>query len=316
MKKMRLHIYIAIAVFVAMIIVGSFLDLQINQALISPNNGFGLSIAAISMNVGYGVIAFMGGICAYHAIKIEKVTWIRIFSGLCALAFLGTSIYFDGGEFFGPNGWYNPSIEFVGYIIAAVIMGGCCYLGYLAGKKANNPRIWLLMVVGALFIVLALVIGTTVVKGIFHRPRFRYVVYEYNGPFFAWWERCTNYKDLRDNLINVHGFTMEAAKEEFKSFPSGHTSVCAISMLGVIILPFIFGKEIKRQVLYFYLALVYTLFIAFTRLLVGAHYLSDVGMGGLITLLCLYGYYEVILHNPKLYEVKELEVKAEDGSNQ
>jgi membrane-associated phospholipid phosphatase len=101
------------------------------------------------------------------------------------------------------------------------------------------------------------------------------------------------------------------SKEEFKSFPSGHTSVCALTMFGVVLLPFIMGKELKHQVVYFYCALAYTVFVAFTRLLVGAHYLSDVGMGGLITLICLYIFYEIILHNPKLYEEEKLEAVAQ-----
>ena len=101
--------------------------------------------------------------------------------------------------------------------------------------------------------------------------------------------------------MEMHSLT----KEEFKSFPSGHTSVCAMTMFGVVLFPFITGKELKRQVLYFYIAMAYTLFVAFTRLLVGAHYLSDVGMGGLITLVCLYLYYEIILHYPRLYEKQE-----------
>ena len=58
----------------------------------------------------------------------------------------------------------------------------------------------------------------------------------------------------------------------------------------------------KKPFCYFYIALAYTLLVAFTRMLVGAHYLSDVGMGGLITTVCLYGYYEVILHEPRIYQ--------------
>ena len=46
-------------------------------------------------------------------------------------------------------------------------------------------------------------------------------------------------------------------------------------------------------------------------MLVGAHFLSDVGMGGLITVICLYALYEVLIHNPKLYETSSLEEKEE-----
>ena len=298
MKKMRLHIYITMGVFLVMFILGSILDLQISTAIFSKNNGFGLTVAALSMNVGYGFLAFLGGIVAYHAHKLSKVTWERVLTCVLALAFLGVSTYFDGGEFFGENGWYNPNIEWVGYLIALPLMSGCMFGGYLVGKKANNPRLVFLVIAGALFIGLSLIIGTTVVKNIFHRPRFRSVA-ETNIPFFAWWERCGNYKDLMN--------TYNLSKEEFKSFPSGHTSVCALGMFFVVFLPFAFGKDVKHQVIYFYVALAYALFVAFTRILVGAHYLSDVAMGGLITVICMYGFYEVVLHNPKIYELPQVE---------
>lgn len=307
MKKMRLHIYIAMAVFVIMIIIGSFLDLQINQALFSNRNGFGITVAALSMNVGYAVIAFMGGVTLFHGLKIAKVTWQKVMFIILSLGYLGISIYFDAKEFFGSNGWYILDIKWVGYFIATPIMGAAMAGGYFVGRKANNPRLWLLMLVGVAFIGFSLIIGTTVVKSIFHRPRYRLAVYGEISPFFAWWERCGNYEDLMAKVADKYNLSLEVAKEEFKSFPSGHTSVCSLGMLFVIMLPFITGKELKHQIIYFYVALAYALFVAFTRMLVGAHYLSDVGMGGLITTVCLYGYYEVILHEPRIYQepVKE-----------
>ena len=299
MLKMRLHLYIAMGVFLVMFIVGSFLDLQIAQDIFSDKNGFGLTVAALSMNLGYAVIAAMGGIVLYHGVKLAKLTWQKVIFIIGSFFFLGAAIYFDAKEFFGPNGWTDVAPEYMGYLIATPLMGGAMYLGYLVGKKANNPQLWILMVVGAFFIGLSLIIGTTVVKNIFHRPRYRIAVADGCCDFYPWWERCHDYKSIMNFF--------EIGKEEFKSFPSGHTSVCALTMFGVILYPFVTGKELKHQVLYFYIGMAYTLFVAFTRMLVGAHYLSDVGMGGLISLICTYIYYEIIIHKPILYKKEENE---------
>lgn len=299
MLKMRLHLYIAMGVFLVMFIVGSFLDLQIAQGIFSEKNGFGLTVAALSMNLGYAVIAAMGGIVLYHGVKLAKLTWQKVIFIIGSFFFLGAAVYFDAKEFFGPNGWTDVAPEYMGYIIAAPLMGGAMYLGYLVGKKANNPQLWILMVVGAFFIGLSLIIGTTVVKNIFHRPRYRIAVADGCCDFYPWWERCHDYKAIMDMYA--------IGKEEFKSFPSGHTSVCALTMFGVILYPFVTGKELKNQVLYFYIGMAYTLFVAFTRMLVGAHYLSDVGMGGLISLVCTYIFYEIILHKPIIYKKEESE---------
>lgn len=299
MMKMRLHIYIAMGVFLALFILGSFVDLELNRALFSKDNGFGLSVAALSMNLGYAVIAFMGGVIIYHAHKLNKVSWQRICFLIGGLTYLGVAIHFDAGEFFGENGWYGVVPEWVGYFIATPIMASATVGGYFVARQANNPRLWILMVVGAFFIGLSLIIGTTVVKNIFHRPRYRLAVYEGYVGFYPWWERCKNYKDI----MALSGLS----KEEFKSFPSGHTSVCALTMFFVVLYPFVSGKELKYQPVYFYLALIYTLFVAFTRLLVGAHYLTDIAMGGLITLVCLYIYYEIILHKTEIYQAPQVE---------
>lgn len=297
-KKMRIHIYVAMAIFLGLFIAGSFVDLSVSEKIFIPDHGFGIAVAALSMNVGYAVMAIMGGIVFYHALKLTNITWQRIVIGLFALALFGASVYFDGKEFFGENGWFGVVPEWVGHFIALPIMGGCSVLGYFLGKKANNPRLLFLMIVGAAFIGLSLIIGTTVVKSIFHRPRYRVLVHDGYVGFHSWWERCTNYQEIMD--------ATGILKEEFKSFPSGHTSVCALPMLFVVILPFILGKEVKLQILYFYLALLYALFVANTRVVVGAHFMSDVGMGGLLTTTCLYIYYEIILHKPEIYQLPQV----------
>ena len=303
MKKMRLHIFIAMGIFLAMVIVGSFLDLQINQAIFSKNNGFGIAVAALSMLVGYGILAAIGGIFLYHGLKITKVMWQKIvFIGVSAAILVLTVILCARKEFFGINGWNIPNLVWLGYLLSTPVMGACMFGGYLLGKKANNPRLWILMAIAAGFIALALLIGTTAVKSIFNRPRFRILVSEHPNLFYNWWERCTN----SSALISQYNVT----PEEFKSFPSGHVSVAALAPLAAILLPFVLNKEVKYQVLYFYIGVAYALFVAFTRMLVGAHFMSDVGMGGLITLVCIYGFYEVALHNPKAYELPAVSEEA------
>lgn len=67
-----------------------------------------------------------------------------------------------------------------------------------------------------------------------------------------------------------------------KSFPSGHTSGAAISYL-LMLLPFSFDKLKNRKQLCFFIPFVYSGIVAFTRLVMGAHYLSDVTIGGAVS---------------------------------
>lgn len=66
-----------------------------------------------------------------------------------------------------------------------------------------------------------------------------------------------------------------------RSFPSGHTGGASMSYL-MMLLPFAAPKWEKRKALCFFIPFVYTSMVAFTRLVVGAHFLSDVTVGGAI----------------------------------
>lgn len=66
-----------------------------------------------------------------------------------------------------------------------------------------------------------------------------------------------------------------------KSFPSGHTASAGMSYL-MMLLPYASDKWKEKKNLCFIVPFVYTSTVAFTRMVMGAHYLSDVTMGGII----------------------------------
>ena len=67
-----------------------------------------------------------------------------------------------------------------------------------------------------------------------------------------------------------------------KSFPSGHTAGAGMSYL-LMLFPFVFNKFKDRKQFCFWIPCVYTSIVAFTRLVMGAHYLSDVTVGGIVS---------------------------------
>lgn len=69
------------------------------------------------------------------------------------------------------------------------------------------------------------------------------------------------------------------------SFPSGHTGSAGMSFL-VMLLPSVSEKCRKYKSALFFTAFFYTSVVAFTRLVMGAHYLSDVAFGGMISFTC------------------------------
>lgn len=281
MKQIRLYLYITLGVFLALFIVGTFLDLQINQALFSNKNTFGLVVSVIGTTPGYGMFAVIGGgFLTLFFKKQEYKKWIRILFLVACIGCLGASTYFAGREYFGPNGFYWVASSFWGYLIALPVMVGLTYLGFSLMKNVDNKYLWIILLVALVAFAFALTAGVTLFKVIFHRPRYRAIFLEYpNIPYYAWYERCSSYKGYMASF----GLT----SEEFKSFPSGHAAASMGVPLIALFLPLIDEKYKKYRLPVFIGGLVFALLVMFSRMLVGAHFLSDVSMGALLVTICM-----------------------------
>ena len=78
MKNMRIPLLIAWGVAVLGIILGSFFDLSISQAIASPTNGFALTISAIMPTIGFAAVALMGGGFIAFAVKGKYPIGLKI----------------------------------------------------------------------------------------------------------------------------------------------------------------------------------------------------------------------------------------------
>ena len=140
-------------------------------------------------------------------------------------------------------------------------------------------------------LIIALVPGVTLFKEIFHRPRFRSVA-TVGVDYYPWYVRCKDYKEY----MEIYGL----AKEEFKSFPSGHAGASIAFPVMAIFLPFI-DKKFEKAVLPCYIVgLAWALLVMFSRMYVGAHFLSDVSMGAILTTMMMAVALEVIRGTKKL----------------
>jgi len=298
MKTMRKHLLIVLALFLATFIVGSFLDEAISASIFSRDNTFGLIVSVLGVIPGHMLIAFLGGGFLSLAFRKEEKVGLKVLWWILAIACLGEGIFYAGREFFGPNG-FPVVARWVGYFIAVpfIALGG--FFGFVVTKRSKMEKIWLLYVILAVAAFMALMPGVTLLKSIFHRPRFRAIDQYPDIVFHSWWVRCGDYKDL----MAQYGIT----SEEFKSFPSGHAGTAAIALMFGLVLPIVDKERFgKYKLFWFYGALVWVLLVAFCRILVGAHFLSDVSMGPILSIVFIYIGNEVILACKGIKEKEEL----------
>ena len=291
MKRIRLCLYGSLTLFLCTFIVGTFFDYEINHELFHNLDTFGLVISVLGKIPGYLVFNYVGGgLFAYALRKNDYKLWLRFLFFFFSLACLLTTAIIEGLEFFGLNGFYWVTQRGWGLFISFPLMIGLSYLGYLFFRHSENKNLWILLVIIMVALAGALLGGITLIKEIFHRPRYRSVVNDALD-FYPWYERCADYKEQMKLL--------ELSSEEFKSFPSGHSGTSIGFALAALFLPFVDKKYQKIQLPLFFSGLAVAILVMFSRLYVGAHYLSDVSMGAIVSIVFMCIALEVVKNTKK-----------------
>ena len=293
------HFFIVIGVLLIGFIVGSFLDLNIDQALFDKNNTFGLIMASFGVYPCYAGLAFIGGGLLAATIKRKELPlWGKIGSFFLAALAYAMSVYLAGRELPSSNGFNNKDLTIFSYALAAAVFGAVAFLAYKVCVKGDVKKIWVACMIMAVIFTIALLPVGFIVKLIIHRPRYRYMVRCGASEFHNWWQTCKNYKDYFG--LEVDGFIID--KEEFKSFPSGHSGTGAIMMMFLPYTSIFFEKMKGKETVMFYTGFVWMLIMMYSRMLVGAHYLTDTCMGSLVVVLVFFVIHEFTTYKGWIYK--------------
>ena len=294
MVKKR-HFIIVMSILFVGLVIGSFLDLQINQGLFSKNNGFGIFMAAFGTLPSYAGLAFLAGGLFGSTLKRKDLhVAIRVTCYIAAVIAYGVSVYLGSKDAPSPNGFNDEKFRIPFLLASAVVFAGVAYLGFRACFKKDKKELWALTIVMIFIYAVGLIPVSYVIKLFIHRPRFRYLVNSGEISFHNWWESYKAYKDYLATNPMIDG--IEITKEEFKSFPSGHSGAAAILMMFLPYMSAFYNKLKGKEVIMFYIGFAWALVMMFSRMLVGAHYLSDTCMGALI-LMAIYFITHVFAHS-------------------
>ncbi|MDE6658763.1 MAG: phosphatase PAP2 family protein, partial [Eubacterium sp.] len=231
----------------------AFFDLKIDIWLNNPEN----PICVWFYNTGEIpcrlIMPFAGTVILYNADrKWQKIAGLLV--NLGGSAYMGTYI---AKHFFVQENQLAFGIVYgIGFGVMLLLLGRLVEIP----EKLRKP-LFVLAVAG----IVVMVVQLSCIEGmkyLWGRVRFRDLLA--NGSYDAF----TPWYVL--NGINGN-----------KSFPSGHTAGAGMSYL-LMLLPFVFDKFKDKKQFCFWLPCVFTSIVAFTRLVMGAHYLSDVTVGGIV----------------------------------
>ena len=177
-----------------------------------------------------------------------------------------------------PKGYLDISTALSGGI--GIFCTGLTVWGVARLCRGADRRTVLRVAAVFLLVIFADILVVNLIKIPWGRARMRLVAVYDRAYFMPWWQPG---KALRDTLVAAG-----VAAEEFKSFPSGHTAN-ASSLMLLCLLPQLSGKLAGKRTALFLVGFVWTSLVAASRIVMGAHYLTDTIVGFAVGLLMLAG---------------------------
>jgi membrane-associated phospholipid phosphatase len=279
-KRYNIFIAAVFLILIALTLAGAFLDLEIAKAVYFgegfSENSFGVIFAFVGIIPTFVGWSFLGASIFYLSKKYiedtRKRRWLKAFAViLITLSFF----YFCNTLYLSNENAFKVHFA-VAYSIGIAVICAASYLGYRLSKKSDDSELLKKAMFLAVVSLLTLII-ISASKELMCRPRFRFVLAMDDTDYFInWWQSG---RDIKASLgINI-------VTDEFASLPSGHS---AYSLFAIFIFPTLadyvcFLKKFKPYLLA--LGFIWWAVTAFSRMTIGAHYLTDVTIAGLVTIV-------------------------------
>ena len=295
-KIKRLPIIIFCVVFLALLLTSTFFDMQVTKILVDipegsyySNNLFGvigevIGSFPIYYMIGFAVICLaLGGIVYKPSLK-KLFFIIAIIGGFIAM-FIGVD---DCLKEFADHSIAYKNWDKIFKILLASAFALLFEIPtiIIVNKFSDETKkklmifacVTLLMVVISQIIIYALKVAVG-------RARYKAMNVIGSESLYTPWY-IFNGSRVSDNPTLI---ALGVESNAFKSFPSGHTAASA-AVYAFLALPYVFEKfnNKKWKVILNVSTIAFTGYIAISRIVVGAHFYSDVLFGGTITYLSVF----------------------------
>lgn len=279
---------VVLAVLVILMVVGSFLDLQISKLLYPGHeSSLGQFFAAFGELPAFLCFTCAGVLLFLIRGRLRR-DWDVLFLITSALL-VAFGLVMNIREACDNVPALPAWVAILVTVFAAAVAGAGVVL--LARQcPAKTVLRFLLTLVFVSFVTMVLI---NVIKVPWSRARMRLLVSTGNDTYFMpWWQLGGA---LRQRLVGEG-----ISPDEFRSFPSGHTACAACAMLAIL-LPTLKKQWHDKERVCLIVGALWTLLVAVSRIWMGAHYLTDVTMACLIVLgVSVLGIY-LFYFNQKLF---------------
>lgn len=270
-RTYRRFAFFAGLALLALLIGGSLADLPISKYLYPGHeSSFGQFFAA------FGELPAFALLCACGVLLIVRRTSLReelhsllLVFGLCVTA---GSIFLAVHEATDNVTALPTAVA----LLVTLFAHGLTTAALLLLTRNCPTKTLLRFVCTVLCVCVGVMLLINIIKLPWGRARMRLIASTGNDTYFTrWWQAGTK---LKKQLV-AEG----VSSDEFRSFPSGHTACAACSLL-LLLLPTVCRRLQGKERWLIAFGALWTALVAFSRLRMGAHFLSDVSVSAILTL--------------------------------
>lgn len=278
-KKLALLNIFMIVFYAVLLLIGTFYDEKISEALYNPHSFAVMFISGIGTYPFFAFAVLFGG-CLYERTlhsalnkALKSILCVLLILVITAVGFIGAGALVDKDSLGYIFPQLNRNIPVI-LCISTVSILPLAYSGYMLAKRTADDNLLKRVICLLLIFVVAYAL-LQIVKDTFHRPRYRLTLQGFEGiGFVPWFKPFWGYQDY------IQKFGID--KGEFRSFPSGHSILSTCIVIGLPSLSWISLRLRDKQFQLGILGFLISFIIIISRVILGAHYLSDVSAGALI----------------------------------
>ena len=300
-----LSIVLFIVIFAGLLITATFTDLDISKRLVCLEEGqyystnlFGAVFASIGSTPTYIMLSVACAIIFANTLHAQNKILHTLGSitanclSVFAMVYNVPDIAHYLVKHFGQDVIFNQLyIKIVfGFVAAAIAELLCLYFAKLDPKV--SAALLKMSFVIIFSVILANLLINIIIKNVMCRPRYRAMWFlgDYDFSNFHRWYQKSVMPEAEDGsgLFFAYANGQKVGHDAYRSFPSGHTSAAA-EIYSLLVLPKLLKKfdTIKWKALLLLVTVGFTATVAISRIVVGAHFFSDVLVGGTIMFLCV-----------------------------
>lgn len=259
------NLLIVYGICALLILIGTFFDFNISSFIANEESLYGRFFLLFGqfpvMLCGFAASAMLARTLPEE--KNEKLIFQILSAGGIIGGLLGIKEIVENAE----------GIRMILYIVIELLIA--CGLFFFVYKTVDtrNPARLRRTALFILFTVLITTAAVVFIKIPWGRPRYRAVIATRNLEYQPWYVIGKSARDAFEGVLD---------HDEFKSFPSGHTASAAYILTLITlknVIPFLRGKENILMVIGF----AWIILTAAARIISGAHFLTDVTFGFMIT---------------------------------